>query len=172
MLRRAAFLSLVAGALLATPSAPAVPDVPGDPTPPLVVPVITGALGLNGWYTTNVTLNWSVTDPESVITSTAGCDVVTFTSDSTGLSRTCSATSDGGTTTITKPLKIDKTPPQATGSTRSRSPDLNGWYNHQLTIAFQGNDTTSGIAGCSKVAYNTPDKVNATVSGGCRTTPA
>ena len=144
MLRRAAFLSLVAGALLATPSAPAVPDVPGDPTPPVLTPLITGTLGSNGWYTTNVTLGWSVTDPESIILSTTGCDTTTLTADTTSQSRTCSAESDGGITTVTKTFKIDKTAPQATGSTRSRLPDANGWYNHALTVTYQGTEGTSG----------------------------
>jgi hypothetical protein len=168
MLRRAAFLSLVAGALLAAPSAPAVPDVPGDPTPPVVTPLITGTLGSNGWYTTNVTLGWSVTDPESIILSTTGCDTTTLTADTTGQSRTCSAESDGGTTAVTKTFKIDKTAPQATGSTRSRLPDTNGWYNRALTVTYQGTDSTSGIDTCSQVDYSAPDKVGAAVSGTCK----
>src|SRR4029453_3761841 len=120
------------------------------------------------WYTTNVTLGWSVTDPESIILSTTGCDTTTLTADTTGQPRTCSAESDGGTTTVTKNFKIDKTPPVATGSTRSRGADANSWYNHALTIAYQGTDAVSGIAGCSNVNYSSPDKVNATVSGSCQ----
>jgi hypothetical protein len=166
--RRAAFLFLVAAALLVTPSAPAGRDVPGDPTPPVVTPVMTGTLGANGWYTTNVTLSWSVTDPESIILSTSGCDTSTLTADTTGQSRTCSAESDGGTTAVTKTLKVDKTPPQATGSTSSRLPDVNGWYNHALTVTFQGSDATSGIDSCSQVSYSTPDKAAATVPGSCK----
>jgi hypothetical protein len=165
---RAAFIVLAAGVLLLTPQAPAGVDVPGDPTPPVVTPVITGTLGLNGWYTTNVTLSWSIVDPESIILSTTGCDTTTLTSDTTGVTRTCSATSDGGTTTVSKTFKIDKTAPQATGSTRSRGADSNGWYNHALTVSFQGSDATSGIAGCSQVDYSAPDRTNATVSGSCQ----
>jgi hypothetical protein len=166
--RRAAFIFLVAAALLVTPSAPAGRDVPGDPTPPVVTPVMTGTLGANGWYTTNVTLGWSVTDPESIILSTSGCDTSTLTADTTGQSRTCSAESDGGTTAVTKTLKVDKTPPQATGSTSSRLPDVNGWYNHVLTVTFQGSDATSGIDSCSQVSYSTPDTAAATVPGSCK----
>jgi hypothetical protein len=168
MRRRAAFLSVAAGALLFSSAAPAVRDVPGDPTPPVVVPVITGALGLNGWYTSNITLGWSVTDPESIILSESGCDTVTFNADSSQLSRTCSATSDGGTTTITKPLKLDKTPPVANAAA-SRGSDSNGWYNHSLSVSFSGNDAMSGVDSCSPATpYGGPDSANASVSGSCK----
>jgi hypothetical protein len=141
--------------------------VPGDPTPPVVVPVLSGTLGLNGWYTTSVTLGWSVTDPESVIISTNGCDVVTFTADSSQLSRTCSASSDGGTTTVTKPLKLDKTPP-VPNAAASRGSDSNGWYNHALSVSFTATDAMSGFASCSPAAsYGGPDNANASVSGSC-----
>ena len=100
MRRHAALLAFLLGALLLTPGAPAAgPNVTGDPTPPVVTPVLFGTLGTNGWYTTNVTINWTVVDPESVILSTTGCDATTLTSDTTGKTFTCSATSDGGTTT-------------------------------------------------------------------------
>ena len=74
MRRHAAALLFAVGALLLTPGAAGLPNVPGDPTPPVVTPVITGTLGLNGWYTTNVTVNWSVDGPESIILSTTGCN--------------------------------------------------------------------------------------------------
>ncbi len=41
--------------LLLTPSAGGLSEVPGDPTPPVVTPLITGTLGTNGWYVSNVT---------------------------------------------------------------------------------------------------------------------
>jgi hypothetical protein len=166
--RRVALLFLSAGALLLSSGAQAASNVPGDPTPPVVVPVIAGTLGLNGWYTTNVTLNWSITDPESIILSTSGCDAVTLTADTTGVTRTCSATSDGGTTTISKTFKIDKTAPVATAAA-SRGADYNGWYNHDLSVSFSGSDATSGIDVCSSATpYGGPDSGNAAVGGTCR----
>jgi len=36
-------------------------------TPPVITPTITGTLGDNGWYTNDVTISLSVTDPESAI---------------------------------------------------------------------------------------------------------
>lgn len=168
MRRHAAAFLFAFAALLLTPGAAGLPNVPGDPTPPVATPVITGTLGLNGWYTTNVTVNWSVTDPESIILSTTGCNAVTFTSNTTGTTLTCSAESDGGTTTISKPFKVDKTAP-ATTATPSRTVDSNGWYNHELSVDFEGSDTTSGLDSCSPNAdYAGPDTSGTTVSGTCR----
>lgn len=47
MPRFAAALLLALGALLLTPGAGGVPNVPGDPTPPVVTPVVFGTLGAN-----------------------------------------------------------------------------------------------------------------------------
>jgi hypothetical protein len=168
MRRHAALLAFVLGALLLTPGAPAAgPNVIGDPTPPVVTPVLFGTLGTNGWYTTNVTLNWTVVDPESVILSTTGCDATTLTSDTTGKTFTCSATSDGGTTTVSKTIKVDMTPPSAT-ATPARPPDANGWYNHAVSVSFSGTDATSGIDSCSSAkTYSSPDSASASVTGSC-----
>jgi hypothetical protein len=166
--RRAAALLLALGALFLTPGAPGLPNVPGDPTPPVVTPVITGTLGSVGWYTSNVTVNWTIVDPESIVLSTSGCNAITFTANTTGTQLTCSAESDGGTTTVGKTFKIDKTAP-ATSATPSRTADSNGWYNHDLTVGFAGTDATSGLESCSPpTAYGGPDTPGTTVAGTCR----
>ena len=104
-------LLLVLGvcALLVTPSAGGDPAIPGDPTPPVVTPHFFGTMGLNGWWVSNVTLNWTVEDPESPILETRGCDAVTLTSDTVGTSFTCYARSDGGETQVTVTIRLDKT---------------------------------------------------------------
>ena len=130
--------------LLLTPNAGGAVDVPGDPTPPVVTPLITGTLGTNGWYVTNVTVNWSVVDPESIILETQGCDARTLTTDTVGTPLTCYARSDGGETTVTITIRIDKTGPVVT-ATPSRAPDSNGWYNHALSVGYTGTDATSGM---------------------------
>src|SRR5919108_273077 len=168
MLRRAALIVLGIGALLLAPGAPGVPDVPGDPTPPVVTPVVSGTLGSAGWYTSNVTVNWSVVDSESIILSTSGCNTVTLNPNTTGTELTCRAESDGGVSTVSKTFKIDKTPPSAT-ATPSRGVDANGWYNHALNVGFTGSDGTSGLDSCSPDAtYAGPDTLGTSVSGTCR----
>jgi large repetitive protein len=167
MRRLLALVFLGATALLLTPGAASAPDVPGDPTPPVVTPVISGTLGNNSWYRSDVTVSWSVTDPESIILETNGCDTKTLTAETAGTTLTCSATSDGGTTTVNKTFKIDKTNPLVTSKTPSRPPDKADWYNHLLTVTFAGSDNLSGIDTCSKPDYSGPDSATASVSGTC-----
>jgi hypothetical protein len=143
------------------------PAVPDDSTPPEVTPVVYGTTGANGWYVTNVTLNWVVRDPESPILESHGCDAHTLVADTVGISFTCYARSDGGETQKTVTLRRDATPPTVTVSP-ARAPDANGWYNHALTFTFTGSDPTSGIDACSQVTYAGPDSPTASVSGSCR----
>src|SRR5687767_8756202 len=122
MRRHSLLLLLAVMTLLLTPGAAGAPLVPGDPTPPVVTPLITGTLGQNGWYVTNVTVNWLVQDPESVILETVGCDARTFTTDTAGTQLSCYARSDGGEVTVSITIRRDATGPVVT-ATPSRSPD-------------------------------------------------
>jgi hypothetical protein len=153
----------------AVPSAAA-----ADDSPPIVTYSIDGIVGLNKWYRgsthgNNIVVHWSVSDPESPIISTTGCSPADqIPGPNTGTTRTCSATSDGGTTTITtKLLKIDASPPTGVAASLSRGADYHGWFNHPLGISWHGGDATSGIASCSAVTYSGPDRAAAPISGGC-----
>jgi hypothetical protein len=144
------------------------PSSPGDPTPPVVTPVISGTLGAEGWYTSNVTVNWTIVDPESIILSSTGCDSRTLTTDTAGTRLACTAESDGGETTVAKTFKLDKTAPAAS-ATPSRSPDANGWYNHDVGVGFAGTDAASGLESCSPPqTYGGPDTAGTSLSGTCR----
>lgn len=138
-----------------------------DSTPPSITPVITGALGSNGWYISpTVGVTWTVTDAESPVTSTTGCGPTTITADG-ATTLTCSATSAGGTASASVTIKHDATAPVVT-ATPDRAPDHNGWYNHALTITFAGTDATSGIDACAPaLVYSGPDNASASVSGAC-----
>ena len=90
------------------------------------------------------------------------------TTDTVGTSLTCYARSDGGETTVTITIRIDKTGPVVT-ATPSRAPDSNGWYNHALSVGYTGTDATSGMDSCVPAqGYSGPDSANASVSGSCR----
>jgi hypothetical protein len=78
----------------------------------------------------------------------------------------CSASSDGGTRTVEKTFKLDKTLPGVT-TVLERQADANGWYNHPLTVAFTGTDATSGIASCTSGRYSGPDSTAALIAGSC-----
>jgi hypothetical protein len=87
-----------------------------DATPPVIVPQITGALGNNGWYLGDVTVSWSVTDPESGIASSSGCKTTTLTTDTAGATLTCSAQNGAGlSSSVPVTIKIDKTAPVISG---------------------------------------------------------
>lgn len=80
-----------------------------DPTPPVVTPVISGTLGNNGWYTSDVEVTWTVVDTETAVTSPA-CGPATVNTDGSS-SFTCSATSAGGTTVQNVTVNRDATAP-------------------------------------------------------------
>jgi large repetitive protein len=166
MRRLAALLLLIFGALLLTSSAPGIPVVPGDPTPPDVQPEITGTLGLAGWYVTNTTVRWIVTDPESIILETEGCDTRTL-GDTTGTTLRCRALSDGGETIKSKTFTVDQTAPALTPDPEP-NPNSNGWHRGALAVRFPGTDATSGIDSCTPdQPYAGPDTDSTPISGFC-----
>jgi hypothetical protein len=59
-----------------------------------------------------VTVTWIVTDPESAIVSTTGCEETILDYETMGTDLTCSATSAGGTHQESVTIKIDMTPPE------------------------------------------------------------
>ena len=64
-------------------------------------------------------------------------------------------------------FQYDGTGPVVT-ATPARSPDSNGWYNHALSVTFNGTDATSGLDTCvPPQIYSGPDNANASVSGNC-----
>jgi hypothetical protein len=142
-------------------------DVVQDTTPPVITPTVTGTLGNAGWYTSDVQVSWTVTDPDSAISSSSGCGSTTVSADTTGITLTCSATSAGGTASQSVTVKRDATAPVVT-ATADRPADHNGWYNHALIVTFTATDATSSIASCDAAkSYAGPDTAAATVSGDC-----
>jgi hypothetical protein len=131
-----------------------------------VTPIIYGTQGANGWYTTNVTLNW-VVQPVPV-SGTEGCDARTISTDTVGTRFSCHAWwPDDTDITVTVTIRRDATAPAVT-AVPGRAPDANGWYNRALTVTFSGSDPTSGIESCTQAAYAGPDSPNTSVSGSCR----
>jgi hypothetical protein len=122
--------------------------VPIDTTPPELTPHVTGTKGENGWYTSDVQLSWTYSDPDSDIYRTEGCEPVTINADTPSTSFTCRVTSRGGTTEQTVTIKRDATAPVISGS---RTPAANqfGWNNTDVTVNFICSDATSGVADCT-----------------------
>jgi sugar lactone lactonase YvrE len=86
----------------------------GDTSPPVVTADVSGTLGNNGWYRSNVTVNWSVSDAESAIGTSSGCASTVVTENTAGLTLICSATSAGGTTTQSVTIRKDTAAPLIT----------------------------------------------------------
>ena len=90
-----------------------------DATPPAIPdPVIVGTLGLNGWYTSDVTVIWTgISDPESPL-SIVDCPLQTINQDTgfyLGKTITCKAISSGGVRVKSVVVKRDATPPSFLG---------------------------------------------------------
>ncbi len=101
-----------------------------DTTPPIIVPSVTPMPNPAGWNQTNVTVSWSVTDPESGIASSSGCGTTTLTAETAGTALTCSATNGAGlSNSVSVTIKIDKTPPSIACSV---SPNTLWPPNHKL----------------------------------------
>ncbi len=130
------------------------PTPASDMTPPVIEPVITGTLGNDGWYTSDVTVSWSVTD-DTAVTSTSGCDASVVTTDTAGATFTCAAMSAGGSSTRSVTIRRDATAPQimltapASGAGYAAGEVVNSQY--------ACSDTLSGIASCAgPVASGSP----------------
>jgi hypothetical protein len=120
---------------------------PCDSTGPVITPNVVGTLGSNGWYTSDVTVSWTVVDNESTISSQSGCEVQNVTSDTAGVTFTCSATSEGGTASQSVTIKRDATAPTVSAAASS-APNGNGWYNSDVTVQFTCADNLSGVTSC------------------------
>jgi hypothetical protein len=117
---------------------------PSDTTPPVITPVVSGTLGTNGWYRSDVNVTWNVVDDESAISSTSGCDETNITADTTETTLTCTATSAGGTSSESVTIKRDATAPvvSVTGVTNGATYILGS----VPTAACDTSDATSDVA--------------------------
>jgi hypothetical protein len=117
-------------------------------------PVITYTLnptapdGLAGWYRSDVTLTWNVSEDESPGSLVkTGCVDQTIASDQVATTYACSATSAGGSTgpVVTDGIKRDATAPTVTYGSASGTAGANGWYVSPVTATFDVSDATSGV---------------------------
>ena len=79
--------------------------------------------------------------------SPSGCETQNVTSDTAGVTFTCSATSAGGTASESVTVKRDATAPTISAVATS-APNANGWYNSNVTVQFTCNDNLSGVISC------------------------
>jgi uncharacterized protein YegL len=122
----------------------------GDPSPPLVTSAVAGTLGANGWYTSNVTVSFTASDPESGVASTNGCDTATVAADTVSQTFTCTATNGAGLEgSAAETVKRDATAPSLTVSgpvTAEAASAAGAMVTYPDPMA---SDDTSGLAGAS-----------------------
>lgn len=122
-------------------------DKPADTTPPVITPTVSGTQS-SGWYTSNVTVSWTVADPESPFTS-SGCGPQTVNSDTASTTFTCTATSDGGTSSQSVTIKRDTTGPAIASVTAN--PGTLWSPNHKMhavTVSVNASDAGAGLGVC------------------------
>jgi hypothetical protein len=131
-----------------------------DSSPPEITSVLSpaSANGSNGWYTVDVGLDWTVSEPESPSSlATVGCVDQTITADQGPTDYTCSATSAGGSAgpeTVT--IKRDATPP--TNVQFVGGPAAGASYFPTTVPAAPtctADDATSGVIACQVSGYST-----------------
>jgi len=122
---------------------------PPDTTPPVIVPTVAGPLGLNEWYVGDATVTWSVTDGESAVTGQTGCDPTSVTDDTASRVVTCSATSEGGTETVSVALGRDGEAPTVAYVAHPDSYTVD----EDVAITCSATDALSGLdGGCAGVS--------------------
>ncbi|MEX0741770.1 MAG: hypothetical protein WD079_03165, partial [Phycisphaeraceae bacterium] len=113
-----------------------------DSSAPVITANVTGTMGDNGWHTSDVSVSWTVTDPESDVTSTTGFEAANVASDTDGVTFTCEATSAGGTDSESVTIKRDATDPTVTYSGNAGSYDAAA----SVEITCVTSDNLSGVA--------------------------
>src|SRR4029453_65559 len=138
-----------------------------DSPPPVFPPSPAGAPNANGWYRNPVTVTWNGSDATSGIASCPSS--ATYSGPDSGAAAPGATCTDraGNSASASFALKYDSTPPVAGSASPARSPDVNGWYNHQVAINWTGSDATSGPVTCTSLAYNGPDGGNIAPTGTC-----
>jgi hypothetical protein len=135
-------------------------------------PAVTGAQpgrgpNANGWYRDDISVAFSGSDQLSGVRS---CSAPTYAgpdSSAAVVSGTCTDEAGNVSSPFTFSLKFDATNPFVSGGQFVRAADANGWYNHDVSVAFNGGDQTSGLAACTAASYTGPDSPTASVPGTC-----
>ena len=141
--------------------------LPPDTTPPVITPVVIGTLGTNGWYRSDINVSWVVTDAESTVSNQTGCDAQTVSTDTSGVTFTCSATSAGGTSMQSVTVKRDATNPTIAFVSRTPAANGAGWNNTNVTVNWNCTDATSGAVNPTASQTVSTEGLNQSAAGTC-----
>ena len=131
-----------------------------DPSAPVISHALTPAApdGVNGWYKSDVSLDWTVADNESPNSlQETGCGDQNITIDQIATDYSCSATSAGGSApqqTVT--IKRDATAPTNVSFSGGPADGVKYFPNSVPTVpTCTADDTTSGLDDCVVSGYST-----------------
>jgi hypothetical protein len=116
-------------------------------------PVVAGsgspAANAHGWNNTAVTVSVTCSDALSGIKGCTGGGTKVLADEGAGqtVAATAVDNADNETSTDVGPFHIDKTAPTLSGSVADGTPGDNGWYRSDVSVAWECDDTLSGIAG-------------------------
>ncbi len=121
-----------------------------DSTPPVIVPTVNPPPNAAGWNRSDVTVTWSVSDPESGIASSSGCGTTNLTVETAGATLTCTATNGAGLSkSVSVTVKIDKTAPTLTFAPQDPPANAAGWNRSDVSFTFAVADSLSGVESSS-----------------------
>lgn len=112
-----------------------------DFTPPIVTPQVSGELGENNWFVSDVAVQWVISDGESEAAVFAGCEPTVISADTASQTLYCSAISSGGITSMTWDVRRDATPPQVA---YSNAKPVYGVH-EEIAIFCNAYDAVSGV---------------------------
>jgi hypothetical protein len=123
---------------------------PTDTTPPVITADVQGTKGDNDWYTSDVSVHWTVNDAESTVTSNSGCEDATIPETTPdGVTLTCKATSAGGTAEKSITIKKDSRAPEVSlvGGPADGSSYFYGFLPDKPTCTAEDPTPGSGLVG-------------------------
>lgn len=125
-----------------------------DTTPPTISAIISPTPRETGWYNSPIDLSWNITDNESPIASSNGCEPVTITVTTTEL---CTATSGGGTSSQSATVRIDTARPLLIQPNWNQNPKPTTGL---ATLSVTAQDDASGIQKAEYFIGNDPGEGN------------
>ncbi len=136
-------------------------DVKLDKTAPVITKSVTGTEGLAGWYTSDVDVDWTVTEGVSGPATLDGCEDATI-SDTAGTTLGCVAMNEAGleaSDSVT--VKVDTIAPVVTGTPSGTLGDA-GWYVDDVTVTWTYAETGSGVTDPCAADVQSADTTGAT----------
>lgn len=118
-----------------------------DSTPPVITFLLSPNLPVGGWYTSNVTLTWTVVEAESPgALLVAGCEDQAVTSDRLYTRYTCAASSAGGEASVVEvEFGRDATKPSIVATIEGTA-GTDSWFTSDINVRFACSDGGSGVA--------------------------